>query len=119
VEDGASAVTVQAASELTGARPGTIRHTDLERRRPSAASAPGGPPRGDREDRRGARRALRGLPAPAPADPLRLALDGDLRVALDRALAMAALRRLEAERRRLRAERRAVAEARQRLLGGA
>jgi hypothetical protein len=39
-----------------------------------------------------------GLPAPVPADPIRLALSGDLRVALDRDLAMAALQRLEAER---------------------
>jgi hypothetical protein len=59
-----------------------------------------------------------GLPAPVPADPLHLALDGSLMVCLDRQLAMAALRALEAERRRLIAERRRVAAARAQLLAG-
>jgi len=40
-----------------------------------------------------------GRPGPLPADPLNLALSGDLRVALDRQLALRALRALEAERR--------------------
>ena len=51
-----------------------------------------------------------GAPSPGPADPLRLAL-GSLTVALDRALVIAALRRLKAERARLVAERRRVAAA--------
>jgi hypothetical protein len=57
-------------------------------------------------------------PGPIPAHPLGLALDGSLRFALDRDLALRALERLERERRRLRAERLAVQEARQRLLAG-
>ena len=49
---------------------------------------------------------------PVPADPLRVALDGSLMVCLDRQLAMAALRRLEAERSRLIEERRRAGDGR-------
>jgi hypothetical protein len=48
-----------------------------------------------------------GSPPPLPADPIRLALDGSLRIALDRTLAIEALRRAEAERPPLQADRRA------------
>ena len=51
-------------------------------------------------------------------DPVRLALDGSLRIALDRDLVLRAFERLERERRPLRAERLEVQEARQRLVAG-
>ena len=59
--------------------------------------------------------SARGRPLAPAADAIPLALAGDLRVALDRALAIAALSRLEAERSRLMDER--VAAARAQLLG--
>jgi hypothetical protein len=60
----------------------------------------------------------RGRPLAPAADAISLALAGDLRVALDRQLALEALARLERERRRLVAERRRVAAARAQLLAG-
>ena len=62
--------------------------------------------------------ARAGRPRAPAADAISLALAGDLRVALDRALAIAALSRLEAERSRLIDERRRVAAARAQLLAG-
>ena len=58
------------------------------------------------------------LPRSIPADPVRQALDGSLRLALDRDLALRAFERLEAERRRLGSERLAVQEARRGILPG-
>jgi hypothetical protein len=120
VEQGAPAVTVRQASELTGAAGGTIRAAVRRGAIAKVGTLAGGPYARDRwlldySSVMGWHQRS-GLPAPVPADPLRLALSGDLKVALDRALAMAALRRLEAERGRLVAERRRVAAARTQLL---
>lgn len=120
MEQGAPAVTVRQASELTGAACGTIRAAVRRGAIAQVGTLPGGPYARERwvldYSSVIAWHRRSGLPAPVPADPLRLALDGDLKVALDRALAMAALRRLEAERRRLIAERRLVAAIRAQLL---
>jgi len=122
VQEADGAVTVRMASELTGARPGTIRAAVRRGAIRKVGLIEGGPYARDRwlldaDDLMRWRRRSR-LSTPVPADPLTLALDGDLRVALDRALALAAIRRLEDERARLDAERRRVAAARARLLGG-
>src|SRR5262245_37743838 len=63
-----------------------------------------------------ARRYLSQRRRPLPADPIALALSGDLGVAVDRSLALEALRRLEAARAEL--ERRRIAAVRRRLKGG-
>jgi hypothetical protein len=117
--DGRVIWTVQMASAFTGAKEHTIRKAvrrgDIElvglgerggghgggRRRWLIAAA----------DVLAWHRASR-LPRLIPADPLRLALDGSLRLALDLDLALRAFERLEAERRRLGAERLALQEAR-------
>jgi hypothetical protein len=107
VEECASAVTVRAASERTGARPGTIRAAARRGSIRQVGVIEGGPYARDRwlldySSVMSWHRRL-GRPDPAPADPLRLALDD---VALDRALVVAALARLDAERARLIEERR-------------
>jgi len=65
-----------------------------------------------------ARRYLSQRRRPLPADPIALALSGDLGVAVDRSLALEALRGLEAARAELELERRRIAAVRRRLKGG-
>jgi hypothetical protein len=113
-------INVRQAAELTGAQPATIRaavrrgHLELV-----GLGTMGGYGRRrlllDAEEVLAWQRRS-GRPLPLPADPIRLALDGSLKIALDRALAIEALRRAEAERQRLLQARRAVEAARRRLL---
>jgi hypothetical protein len=115
-------VEVRMAAEMCGLTQGGIRAACRRGELDVVALGPTGP-YGRRRwlldlDQVVAWQRARGWPLAPAADAISLALAGDLRVALDRVLAIAALSRPEAERSRLIDERRRVAAARAQLLAG-
>jgi hypothetical protein len=82
VQQGAGGITVRAASELTGAACGTIRAAVRRGAIAKVGELPGGPDARDRwlfdYETVLAWHGRSGLPAPVPADPIRLALDESL-----------------------------------------